>query len=205
MRRFNFILLPVASGMLLSTMFPLGASGAAPDKAQVFVTLGSADFREDVSPEAIKLFHKKCPAVDLTIRQDKADYIVGVSDDGSGDYRKGRRAVVSTSEGTVVMANSARNLSSVVKEACVAIAKEWSSKARPARQNIDDLQGEKQALAIIQQFSAEHSDFDALQDRILELLQTPGILGDTSSMSQRQKLQVAYDFAVKEATTRGKK
>ena len=40
---------------------------------------------------------------------------------------------------------------------------------------------------------------------MLELLKTPGALGDMSQMSQREKLQAAYDIATKEADTRGKK
>jgi len=84
---------------------------------------------DSTAAEGIKLFRKECPSVEVTVRQDRADYIVGVTDDGSGAGRRGRRAVVSTSDGTVVFANSTRSLKNVVKDACKAIDKEWL--ARP--------------------------------------------------------------------------
>jgi hypothetical protein len=39
--------------------------------------------------------------------------------------------------------------------------------------------------------------FEAVSDRMLQLLQAPQVLGDTSQMSEREKLQLAYDTAVR--------
>ncbi len=117
------------------------AQAFASEKPKVFVT-GENSFQvsgkggqESVSgianataAEGIKLFRDECPAADLTTRSDKADYIVGVTDDGSGAGRKGRRAVVSTQEGTMLFANSTRSLKNAVKDACGAIEKDWSTK-----------------------------------------------------------------------------
>lgn len=60
-------------------------------------------------------------------------------------------------------------------------------------------QNESRALSVIQQFAADpaNAHFEAVQDRMLTLLQAPHILGDTSLMSEREKLQLAYDTAIR--------
>ena len=60
-------------------------------------------------------------------------------------------------------------------------------------------QNESRALSVIQQFADDtaNSHFEAVQDRMLSLLQAPHILGDTGLMSEREKLQLAYDTAIR--------
>jgi hypothetical protein len=60
-------------------------------------------------------------------------------------------------------------------------------------------QNENRALSVIQQFAADpaNAHFEAVQDRMLTLLQAPHILGDTGLMSEREKLQLAYDTAIR--------
>ena len=60
-------------------------------------------------------------------------------------------------------------------------------------------QNESRALSVIQQFAADpaNAHFEAVQDRMLTLLQAPNILGDTGLMSEREKLQLAYDTAIR--------
>ena len=60
-------------------------------------------------------------------------------------------------------------------------------------------QNESRALSVIQQFAADpaNAHFEAVQDRMLSLLQAPNILGDTGLMSEREKLQLAYDTAIR--------
>ena len=60
-------------------------------------------------------------------------------------------------------------------------------------------QNESRALSVIQQFAADpaNAHFEAVQDRMLTLLQAPHILGDTGLMSEREKLQLAYDTAIR--------
>ena len=60
-------------------------------------------------------------------------------------------------------------------------------------------QNENRALSVIQQFAADpaNAHFEAVQDRMLSLLQAPNILGDTGNMSEREKLQLAYDTAIR--------
>ena len=60
-------------------------------------------------------------------------------------------------------------------------------------------QNENRALSVIQQFASDpaNAHFEAVQDRLLSLLQAPQVLGDISHMSEREKLQVAYETAVR--------
>jgi hypothetical protein len=60
-------------------------------------------------------------------------------------------------------------------------------------------QNENRALSVIQQFAGDpaNAHFEAVQDRMLSLLQAPQVLGDISHMSEREKLQIAYDTAVR--------
>jgi hypothetical protein len=60
-------------------------------------------------------------------------------------------------------------------------------------------QNENRALSVIQQFASDpaNTHFEAVQDRMLSLLQAPQVLGDISHMSEREKLQVAYETAVR--------
>ena len=112
--------------------------GFAADKPRVFVTGGNSfqvagssgeasvsGVADPTAAEGIRLFRKECSAVEVTTRQDKADYIVGVTNDGRSALEKGRRVVVSTPEGTIVLADSTRRLKNAVKDACEAITKKW--------------------------------------------------------------------------------
>lgn len=58
---------------------------------------------------------------------------------------------------------------------------------------------ETRAMSAIEQFAADPNNhhFEAVQDRMLTLLQAPGVLGDLSNMTEREKLQAAYDTAVR--------
>ena len=60
-------------------------------------------------------------------------------------------------------------------------------------------QNESRALSVIQQFAADpaNAHFEAVQDRMLSLLQAPHVLGDTGNMSEREKLQLAYETAIR--------
>ena len=60
-------------------------------------------------------------------------------------------------------------------------------------------QNENRALSVIQQFAGDpaNAHFEAVQDRMLSLLQAPQVLGDIGHLSEREKLQIAYDTAVR--------
>ena len=108
----------------------------AADKPSVFVTganflqvagssgeAGVSGAADATVAKGIKLFRKGCPSVEVTTQQDKADYIVGVTNSGSGAARRGRRVEVFTPEGAVVFASLTRRLKNAVKDACGAITK----------------------------------------------------------------------------------
>jgi hypothetical protein len=80
--------------------------------------------------EVIKLFNERCSAVAVNMRFDKADYIVLARDDGSGALRRGRKIVVSTPDGDVVLTKADRSFGGAVKDACKAIATDWSAKSK---------------------------------------------------------------------------
>jgi hypothetical protein len=130
---------------LLLFLFVSSCFGA--DKPKVFVT-GQSSFQvsgaggeESVSgigdpivAEGIKLFQNNCAVVTVNMRRVKADYIVSVSDDGSGAGRKGRRTVVFIPSGELIFSNSARSLKNTVKDACQAIGKDWPARASSDKQ-----------------------------------------------------------------------
>jgi len=123
--------LTAVSALAFSAVIALAA-----DKPRVFVTganflqVAGSSGKASVSGVAdatvakgIKLFRKGCPSVEVTTQQDKADYIVGVTNSGSGAVRRGRRVEVFTPEGAVVFASLTRRLKNGVKDACGAITK----------------------------------------------------------------------------------
>lgn len=78
------------------------------------------------------------------------------------------------------------------------LAQQVQSLAMAQRQQ-EQLQNQR-ALTVIEQFAADPANqhFAALQPKILALLQTPDLLGqDISYMSERERLALAYDTAVR--------
>ena len=67
------------------------------------------------------------------MRLDKADYIVLAKDDGSGALRRGRKIVVSNPDGDVILSKSDRSFGGAVKDACKAIASDWSAKSNSSK------------------------------------------------------------------------
>lgn len=67
-------------------------------------------------------------------------------------------------------------------------------------QQMQDQQQTQRAITVIQQFAAEptHPHYAALEGKMLALLQTPHLMGqDVQYMSERDKLQLAYDTALR--------
>jgi hypothetical protein len=128
---------------IIALVVMVGTAGTAraAEKPRVFIT-GENSFQVEtpggeqqvsgvggpVVAEGIKLFQAKCQSCLINMRRDKADYIVSLTDDGSGVARKGRRAIVFTPSGDLVFAESVRSLSNAVKDACNAIDKDWNVK-----------------------------------------------------------------------------
>ena len=78
------------------------------------------------------------------------------------------------------------------------LAQQVQSLTQAQRQQ--EMMQNQRALTVIEQFSADpkNEHFQALQPHILALLQTPALLGqDVAFMSERERLQLAYDTAVR--------
>jgi hypothetical protein len=127
----------------IATCLVLMVHAWAVEKPKVFVTTNTswqangAGGEQKVSgggdadtAEVIKLFSERCPVVTVNMRLDKADYIVLAKDDGSGGLRRGRKIVVSNPDGDVLFTKADRSFGGVVKDACKAMATDWSSKTR---------------------------------------------------------------------------
>jgi hypothetical protein len=94
------------------------------DPPKVFIAGGTGG----IVVEGIKGFRKNCTTVVVTTKEDAADYTVLLSDNGAGAARKGRSAVVSSPDGSVLLATSDRALSTSMKKACESITQDWSAK-----------------------------------------------------------------------------
>ena len=75
--------------------------------------------------EIMKTFRKRCPAVTVTIREDRADYIVILDHEGGKSLiQRDNKVAVFDGEGDMIYAHSTRSLGNAVKDACKAIAQD---------------------------------------------------------------------------------
>jgi len=115
----------------------LGAAGQTPDsKPRVFI----ADSKSWVkrTPGIIKAFNKRCPGVTVTIKQEKADFVVLLDREAGGGIEKVYQVAVFNKGGDLIFSNSTRNFGNSVKDACQAIRKPSSpvGTAAPGRKTI---------------------------------------------------------------------
>ena len=91
---------------------------------------GSRGGARPQTAEIIKTFGERCPEVAVTIKQDKADYIVILDHEGGKSVlvRDNKVAVFDNHEGTSIFSHSTAILGNAVKDACQAIKKHWSEK-----------------------------------------------------------------------------
>jgi hypothetical protein len=76
--------------------------------------------------EIIKTFREKCSDVTVTLKQDKADYIVLLEHEGGKPaYLKDSKFAVFKSDGDAIKSGSTRTLGGAVKDACAALMKDW--------------------------------------------------------------------------------
>ncbi|MEE8583763.1 MAG: hypothetical protein V3T83_02820 [Acidobacteriota bacterium] len=127
--------LPVAIFWLL--LFPY--TPLAAEKIRLFVTNseawqiiggtvnGTGFVRGGSSPqtaEIIKTFNKKCPEFIITMRPDKADFVVLIDrEGGKGIARKDTKVVIFEKEGDALYSGSTRSIGGAVKDSCKAIRK----------------------------------------------------------------------------------
>ncbi len=101
-----------------------GGFGAS-DEAAAGVVRGGA---RPQTAEIMKTFGERCEDIIITIRQDKADYIVLLDHEGGkGVLRKDNKVVVFNSDGDMIHSSSTRTLGNAVKNACKAIKEDLES------------------------------------------------------------------------------
>jgi hypothetical protein len=83
--------------------------------------------------EIIKTVGERCPDVTVTMKPDRADYVLLLEHEGGkGLIRKDNKFALFNSEGDALESGSTRNLGNAVKDACAALMQDWN--AKPARQ-----------------------------------------------------------------------
>lgn len=84
--------------------------------------------------EIIKTVGERCPEVTVTMRADKADYVLLLEHEGGKDvFRKDNKFALFNSDGDAVASGATRNLGNAVKDACAALRQDW--KGKPARES----------------------------------------------------------------------
>jgi hypothetical protein len=79
--------------------------------------------------EIIKTFSERCSECTITIKQDRADYVVMLDHEGGkGIVRKDNKFVVFNKEGDAIKSGSTRSLGNSVKDACASVMQDWQSK-----------------------------------------------------------------------------
>ena len=80
--------------------------------------------------EIMKTFGKRCPELTVTLRRDKADYVVLLEHEGGkGVARRDNKVAVFNADGDMIYSGSTRTLGNSVKNACKAIRQEGSENA----------------------------------------------------------------------------
>jgi hypothetical protein len=79
--------------------------------------------------EIMKTFQERCPAVTITIKQERADFVVLLDHEGGkGSLRRDNKVAVFNKAGDMIFSKSTRSLGNSVKDACQAIEKDAARK-----------------------------------------------------------------------------
>jgi hypothetical protein len=79
--------------------------------------------------EIIKTFGKRCPSIVVTLKKDRADYVVLLQHEGGKDMvSRDNKYMVFDGEGYAIASGSTRTLGNAVKDACSAITKDIREK-----------------------------------------------------------------------------
>jgi len=79
--------------------------------------------------EIIKTFGEKCREVTVTMKQEKANYVVVLEHEGGKSWiRKDNKVAVFNQDGDSIVSHSTMSLGGSVDDACKAINKDWPEK-----------------------------------------------------------------------------
>lgn len=108
------------------------ASPAAGDNPQVVVDSSRNDKEPQVAKTYQELQHRaECKPFDTNMMKDKADYFLLLQHGGG----KGNRWAISDKQGTVIASGESFMLGNSVKDACLAMAKDWQKRGGVAASN----------------------------------------------------------------------
>jgi len=104
---------------------PPSASGAQ-GKPRVFVADSRGNFDKSTihpqNPEVVKTLSERCSAVDVTAKQENADFVIVVDHDRSMHLgRKRNKVALFDRDGNLIFSSSTRALGNAVKDSCQAI------------------------------------------------------------------------------------
>jgi hypothetical protein len=90
-----------------------------------FGSAGSGGARPQTA-EIIKTFGERCPNAIVTMKEEKADYVVVLEHEGGkGMLRRDNKVAVFNKDGDAIFSRSTMSLGGSVKDACGAISKDW--------------------------------------------------------------------------------
>jgi hypothetical protein len=119
--------------------------GAAGGNSEGFGAASKGGARPQTA-EIIKTFTERCPQVNVTMKQERANYSVRLDHEGGKDLiGRDNKIVVFDQDGDLVMSKSTRVLGNAVKDACAGIAQHW---ARTGRARAAELAGGSSAAAV---------------------------------------------------------
>ncbi len=99
-----------------SDSWAIGGGFASGSRAGGGVAKGGA---RPQTVEIMKTFRDNCPVAIVTIREDRADFLVFLEHEGGkGFARKDNKVAVFNKDGDLIYANSTRSLGNSVKDAC---------------------------------------------------------------------------------------
>lgn len=78
--------------------------------------------------EIIKTFNERCPDFTVTMKKDRADYVILLDHEGGkGGFRKDNKFALFNKDGDAIESGSTRSLGNSVKDACTSLAKDWEA------------------------------------------------------------------------------
>lgn len=81
--------------------------------------------------EVIKTFGERCPNVTVTMKQDKADYVILLEHEGGKALLlKDNKFALFNKDGDSIKSGSARSLGNAVKNSCEALMADWKKLAK---------------------------------------------------------------------------
>ena len=94
--------------------------------------------------EIIKTFGERCPDFTVTMKKEKADYVVLIDHEGGKvGVRRDNKFAVFNKDGDAIESGSTRSLGNTVKDACTSLIKDWKSRGPGAGQSKSDSENKK--------------------------------------------------------------